>query len=220
MTIAAAVMRVEYRRTLADIAPAAGRRRVAGLTMDDPREMSDAETARLMRAIAERRDRAAFASLFRLYAGRVKAWIMRSGATPELAEEIAQETLLTVWRKAGLYRPERASVSAWVFAIARNLRVDRARRDQRARQQMQQEAIEEEDPETPDGLLDVAEREARVRAAIDTLSADQLSVVRLSFFEGKPHALIADTLGIPLGTVKSRLRLAMARLRNLLEDLT
>lgn len=182
-------------------------------------DLSDADAAALVRAIAEGRDRAAFATLFDFYAGRLKAWTMRTGASPDLAEEIAQEALLSVWRKAGLFDPDRASVSGWLFAIARNLRIDRARREQRARRHLLTEVVEEVDPERPDLILAVAEREDRVRSAIAELPEEQLSVVRLSFFEGKAHGDIAETLRIPLGTVKSRLRLAVGRLRKSLGDL-
>ena len=176
----------------------------------------------LVMAIAERQDREAFVALFTLYAGRVKAWMMRAGAPAESAEEIAQETLLTVWRKAALYDPTRATVSAWVFTIARNVRIDRLRKTQRARQHLQYELLEQdrEEPDRPDALLDAAQREARVRGAMETLPEDQVRVVRLAFFEGRPHSEIAEHLGIPLGTVKSRMRLAMRRMRQSLGDLT
>ncbi len=191
--------------------------------MDDKPQSPVADPASdLVVAIADRQDRAAFAALFALFAGRIKAWTMRSGAPAEVAEEIAQETLLTVWRKAALYDPARATVSAWVFTIARNVRIDRLRKDGRAKQYLQYELLEvdQEEPDRPDALLDTAQREARVRSALDELPADQIRIVRLSFFEGRPHSEIAENLGIPLGTVKSRLRLAMGRLRRSLGDLT
>ena len=180
------------------------------------------QAADLVAAIAERQDREAFAALFTLFAGRIKAWMMRAGAPTEIAEEIAQETLLTVWRKAALYDPGRATVSAWVFTIARNVRIDRLRKDMRARQHLQYELVEQdqEEPDRPDSLFDASQREARVRGALATLPEEQVRIVRLSFFDGRPHSEIAEHLGIPLGTVKSRLRLAMGRLRQSLGDLT
>jgi RNA polymerase sigma-70 factor (ECF subfamily) len=178
------------------------------------------DPADLVRAIASRRDPAAFAALFDLYGGRLKGWLMRSGSSAEAAEDLVQETLLTLWRKAELYDPGRASVSAWVFTIARNARIDRLRQDNRSKQYLHYELVEPEQPERPDVLLDSVEREERVRAALGRLSDEQVRVVRLSFFEGRAHGDIAASLGIPLGTVKSRLRLAMARLRDLLGDLT
>jgi RNA polymerase sigma-70 factor (ECF subfamily) len=173
-----------------------------------------------IRAVAIRRDRAAFAALFGLYAPRIKAMLMRMGATAEAAEDVAQETLLTIWRKAAQYDPHRASASAWVFTIARNLRIDRLRRDTRAKFFALGATIEPEEQERPDGSLDMAQREERVRAVLGALPQDQVRVVQLSFFEGRAHGEIAKFLDLPLGTVKSRLRLAMSRLRNLLGELT
>ncbi len=169
-------------------------------------------------AIGERRDRAAFAALFGFYAPRVKTMLMRMGASAEAAEDFAQETLLTIWRKAAQFDPARASASAWVYAIARNLRVDRLRRDQRAKAFALYESTEAGEPQRPDGSFDIAECEQRVRAAMQELPEEQALVVKLSFFEGLAHGDIAKTLKLPLGTVKSRLRLAMGRLRNLLGD--
>ena len=100
--------------------------------------------------------------------------------------------------------------------------IDRLRKDGRAKQYLQYELLEvdQEEPDRPDALLDTAQREARVRSALEKLPADQIRIVRLSFFEGRPHSEIAEHLGIPLGTVKSRLRLAMGRLRQSLGDLS
>lgn len=222
---AVATIRVEEVRWPADIRlrPAIPRGRASKWSMEKkPPPPAMEEAADLVVAIAARQDREAFAALFALFAGRVKSWMMRSGASAEIAEEIAQETMLTVWRKASLYDPGRATVSAWVFTIARNARIDRLRKDKRARQHLQYELIEldQEEPDRPDGLLDAAQREARVRKALEKLPEDQVRIVRLSFFDGRPHSEIAEHLGIPLGTVKSRLRLAMGRLRQSLGDLT
>lgn len=178
------------------------------------------ELADLIDAIAADRDRAAFAVLFDHFAPRIKGFLMRSHTPPAGAEELAQEALLMVWRKAEQYDRNKAGASAWVFTIARNLRIDMARREQRGRL-LDLEATDEAEPTAlPDAMLLAGEREQRVHAALTHLSDDQLSVVRLSFFEGKAHADIASELKLPLGTVKSRIRLAMNRLRELLGDLT
>jgi RNA polymerase sigma-70 factor (ECF subfamily) len=178
------------------------------------------EPAQWIVAIAVCGDRAAFAALFGFYAPRVKTMLMRMGVGAEVAEDLAQDTLLAVWRKAAQYDPARAAASAWVYTIARNLRIDRLRRDNRAKLFALYETIEPEEPERPDGSLDTAEGEARVRAALGELPEEQVRVVQLSFFEGRAHGDIAKLLGLPLGTVKSRLRLAMNRLRNLLGEPT
>ena len=177
----------------------------------------------LVGAIAARQDRAAFADLFSYFAPRIKTFMLRSGAIEAGAEELAQETMLTVWRKAELYNPETANAAAWIFTIARNLRIDAYRRQQRSGSVESHQVDAEyqiDDAPQADMLLSTAQSEQRVRSALKTLPADQIRVVELSFFEEKAHADIAQILGIPLGTVKSRLRLAMARLRHLLSELS
>lgn len=171
----------------------------------------------LIVAIAERGDRAAFAALFSHFAPRVKSYLLRLGATSESAEELAQETLLTVWRRAGAFDPARAAASTWIFTIARNLRFDALRREKRP-----SVADDPSDaapiPALPDTLLAALQDETRIGRAIAQLPAEQAKVVRLAFFADKPHSEIAGEMDLPLGTVKSRLRLAMGRLRALLGE--
>jgi RNA polymerase sigma-70 factor (ECF subfamily) len=171
----------------------------------------------LIVAIAERGDREAFATLFGHFAPRVKSYLLRLGASAEGAEELAQETLLIVWRRAAGFGPGRAAASTWIFTIARNLRFDALRREKRPAV-----AIDPSDagidPAAPDTILAALQDETRVGRAIGELPGDQARVVRLAFFSDKPHSEIAVELGLPLGTVKSRLRLAMARLRVLLGE--
>ncbi len=175
------------------------------------------EPSALVRAIAERGDKEAFATLFQYYAPRVKGFLVKSGSTPEIADELAQETMLTVWRKAALFDVGRAGVSTWIFTIARNLRIDHARRGQNVSAETIYEVLSGDDPLRPDDTLETADREEQVRGALATLPNEQLAVVRLSFFEDKAHGEIANILQLPLGTVKSRLRLAMTKLRERLE---
>ncbi|MCK1390946.1 sigma-70 family RNA polymerase sigma factor [Bradyrhizobium sp. 1] len=174
--------------------------------------------ATLVRAIASRGDREAFKDLFGFYAPRIKTVLMRGGAAAEIAEDLAQETLIAVWRKAASYDPQKATVSAWIFTIARNLRIDRFRKDQRAQLHQVYELMLPAETDPPDVPFEAVERERRVRAALEGLPQEQVRVVELSFFEGNAHGDIATKLGIPLGTVKSRLRLAMARLRDFLGE--
>jgi RNA polymerase sigma-70 factor (ECF subfamily) len=173
----------------------------------------------LIQSIAQSSDRQAFVKLFDHFAPRVKALLMRQGTPADLAEELAQETLLMVWRKAALFDPQRAGASTWIAAIARNLRIDAARREKRSRLPDVFDILQGEEPEQPDQVFDGSERDSRVRAALTSLSPDQLRVVQLAFMEGLSHQDVAKRLSIPLGTVKSRLRLAMARMRGSLEDL-
>jgi RNA polymerase sigma-70 factor, ECF subfamily len=168
-------------------------------------------------AIAERGDRAAFAALFSHFAPRVKSYLLRLGAAPESAEELAQETLLTVWRRAGAFDPGRAAASTWIFTIARNLRFDALRRERRA-SAGDDPTDAGPPPARPDAILAALQDEGRIGRAIAALPTEQARVVRLAFFSDQPHAAIALDLDLPLGTVKSRLRLAMARLRDLLGE--
>jgi RNA polymerase sigma-70 factor (ECF subfamily) len=176
------------------------------------------DPAKWIAAVVAQHDRGAFAALFAFYAPRIKGFLIRSGSTAEVAEEIAQETMLAVWRKAALFDASRATVSTWIYTIARNLRIDRLRHENAVSADTLYEALQREEPERPDDTLEIADSGARVRAALPELPPEQLAVVRLAFFEDKPHSDVARLLGIPLGTVKSRLRLAMGKLRKCLDD--
>jgi RNA polymerase sigma-70 factor (ECF subfamily) len=192
-------------------------------TPTSPHTRTRQDLAHLIQAVATEADRAAFAALFDHFAPRIKTMMMRSGANAGTAEELAQETLLTVWRKAAYFNPAGASPAGWVFTIARNLRIDRLRHERPLAPLALDEPDETADPDEagqPDQAFELDERERRLRKAMTQLSADQLRVVELSFFEDKAHGEIASLLDLPLGTVKSRLRLAMGRLRKLLVDLT
>lgn len=168
-------------------------------------------------AIAHERDKTRFALLFEYFAPRLKAFFLRLGTGPIAAEELTQEAMLLVWRKAGSFDPARAAASTWIFTIARNLRIDAKRRER---------DIREYDPlfgcegdMTPVDHLLAMEREVRVRAALANLPHNQALAIRLSFFENRSQTEIASALNLSLGTVKSRVRLAMEKLRVLVEDL-
>jgi RNA polymerase sigma-70 factor (ECF subfamily) len=133
------------------------------------------------------------------------------------AEELAQETMLTAWRRAAQFDPASGGAAAWIFTIARNLRVDVARRDRLV--PWLEVMADEPPPPAADATIESLQHGERVRAALASLPPEQAEVVRLSFFDDRPHAEIERALGIPLGTVKSRLRLAMTRLRALLDDI-
>lgn len=172
--------------------------------------------AALIIAIARHGDRGAFAALFAHFVPRVKTWLQRAGTDAGLAEEMAQEVLLTVWRKAAQYDPARAAAGAWIFAIARNLRIDSLRSSR---------LVTEPDPSDEpmpiplaDAIVAAEERARRLRAALGGLAPEQLTVLQMAFFEELSHSEIEAVLGVPLGTVKSRLRLAMSKLRAALKD--
>jgi RNA polymerase sigma-70 factor (ECF subfamily) len=179
-----------------------------------PEELID-----LIAAVAREQDRSAFARLFAYFAPRVKSFLMRSGLAEPAAEEVAQETMIAVWRKASYFDPRRAGASTWVFTIARNRRIDRLRRMRsRTADQLFDPSDEPEGSPSGEDIALTVERDEEVRRALASLPSEQAAIVRLSFFADKPHAEIARDLDIPLGTVKSRIRLAMTRLRGLLDN--
>ena len=177
----------------------------------------EAEHDRLIQAVARDRDREAFAALFDHFAPRLKAYLMRSGAPPAAADDFAQDAMLTVWRKAELFDPSRARAATWIFTIARNRRIDALRRENRPLP-VPEISLASPDPEQPDDLLQARQDEGRVRAALRSLKPDQIEVIQMAFFQDLTHAEVAQSLALPLGTVKSRIRNAMIKLRDLLDQ--
>jgi RNA polymerase sigma-70 factor (ECF subfamily) len=175
-----------------------------------------AELAAWMKDVAERRDREAFARLFDHYVPGIEAYLMRLGADRMTAEEISQEVMITLWRKAHLFDPSKSSATTWLYRIARNRRIDLARRD-KGQFDADEPMLQPAGMPDLDRLLDDQQREEAVRAAMTHLPTEQLDLVRLAFFDGLSHSEIAETTGLPLGTVKSRIRLAFTRLRRALE---
>jgi RNA polymerase sigma-70 factor, ECF subfamily len=172
------------------------------------------ELTELLTRIALQRDRDAFGTLFQAVGPQVKGMLVRQGADHGTAEEIVQDTFLTVWRKAELFVASRGSAITWIYTIARNLRIDRIRREV-PWQQLGEDHLEQasSDP-LQDDQLAAGQIQARLRAVLETLPADQGEVVALAYTEGLSHGEIADRLGIPLGTVKSRMRLAYQKIKD------
>ncbi|MFC0243116.1 sigma-70 family RNA polymerase sigma factor [Rhodopseudomonas telluris] len=185
----------------------------------DPSEIADPWSACIVR-IAAAQDEAAFEELFRHFAPRLKSYFSRRGSDPALAEEITQETMVSVWRNAAAYDPARASAATWIFAIARNVGIDRFRQARRPSFDPNDPAFIPDDEEPPDRLLERAEIEQTVREVMNGLSANEKSVLMLSFYENRSHGEIAEHLGLPVGTVKSRIRLAFGKLRAALDGRT
>lgn len=168
----------------------------------------------LIEAVALRRDRAAFQELFRHFAPRLKSFSLRGGASPEAAEEIVQEAMVSVWRKAATFDRRRASPATWIFTIARNKRIDMRRRDFRPQIDPAEYALAQPDmEEPPDGAYDALQSQEKLRALLQDLPGEQRLVLEKAYFEDKTHSDIALELSLPLGTVKSRIRLALGRLR-------
>lgn len=184
--------------------------------MDSGADRSD--DALLVRIAAG--DREAFAAAFTRYAPRVKSYLLRLGAPGAIAEDLAQDAMLSVWRRAASYDPAKAKASTWIFVIARNAWIDKLRREKVELAYRETSPVSEEsEDEAPDEAAMRTQTEEQVNAALATLSDEQRQVVRLSFFADMPHSEIAEALSLPLGTVKSRLRLALIKLRSHWEQL-
>ncbi|ANH07840.1 sigma-70 family RNA polymerase sigma factor [Shinella sp. HZN7] len=175
------------------------------------------ELVSLLQSVSRDRDRQAFALVFQHFGPRLKTFFLRWTLSAAVAEDLVQETMLTVWRKASYFDPARAGVATWIFAIARNIRIDHLRR-RRVPSSLPPDP--EEIPASVEDHILGAQRDEQVRRALAALPAEQQTIIRLSYFTEKSQSEIAEALGIPLGTVKSRTRLAMNRLRALLEDKT
>jgi len=185
---------------------------------DSKAEPCSEQLATWLSAVGTAQDRAAFGSLFEHFAPRLKSYMMRLGAQHDAAEDLAQETMVQVWRKASLYDASKAVPAAWVYRVARNLRIDRLRK-----QRFFEVDIEHAEIVSDEGVSGHERSADRLDAAqlaslVDALPADQKQVVQLAFFEGLSHAEIEQRLAIPLGTVKSRMRLAFGKLRRAMGD--
>ncbi|WP_417414897.1 sigma-70 family RNA polymerase sigma factor [Hoeflea sp.] len=172
---------------------------------------------RLAAAVAERRDETAFAELFDYFAPRIKSYLMRLNMDSGQAEELTQEVMITLWHKASQFDSAKSSLSTWLFRIARNRRIDVFRRDKSALLDADDPALQPSQPDAADDIVEAEERDERVRKAMLDLPEEQAILVRQAFFLGRSHSQISEDTGLPLGTVKSRIRLAFARLRRTLE---
>jgi RNA polymerase sigma-70 factor (ECF subfamily) len=186
--------------------------------MDTPRRARDFGTEAAMvghlRAIAERADLQAFEAVFVHFAPRIKAYLMRLGGNAVSAEEVTQETMVTVWRKAALYDPLKASPATWIFTIARNQRIDAFRRERHPELDPEDPALRIDADPAADAVLATKQSSAQVSRAVADLSSNERRLLTLAYYEDKTHTMIAAELGIPLGTVKSRMRQVFRKLRS------
>ena len=168
--------------------------------------------ADLVRRIDAEKDRNAFAAIFRHFAPRVKAFLMKSGAGEQLAEECVQEVMATLWQKAHMFDPSRASVSTWIYTIARNKKIDALRRLKRPEPEDLPWGPEAE-PDQED-VVSLQQESEKLTRAIAQLPEKQKFLIEKAYFGELSHSEIADVTGLPLGTIKSRIRLALERLRH------
>ena len=168
--------------------------------------------AELIRKVEIDNDVSAFEEIFGHFAPRVKAFLMKSGADPQMAEECTQEVLATVWRKAHLFDPSRASASTWIFTIARNKKIDAIRKQNRPEpEQLYPEQDYEPDQES---VVELQQETERLVTALGELPEKQRVLVEKAYLGELSHSEIAEITGLPLGTIKSRIRLALEKLRH------
>ncbi|MEO1016294.1 MAG: sigma-70 family RNA polymerase sigma factor [Pseudomonadota bacterium] len=166
-----------------------------------------------MKAVAGKRDRIAFKRIFDHFAPRVKAYLKRVGSGDEIAEDLAQETLLAVWRRAHQFDRSKAALSTWIFTIARNKRIDALRKEKRPEHDAEDPLRDEVSAPRGDDYVQFTQIQSIIREAVSTLPREQAELLKIFYFEEKTHTAIAEEYDIPLGTVKSRLRLALSKLR-------
>lgn len=168
-------------------------------------------------AVRDQRDRAAFGRLYDHFAPRLKGMMIRGGLRDGTAEDVVQDVMLSVWHKAAQFDPHRAEAAGWIYGIARNRRIDLARR----RPLSLPEELPEPESLEPDQTQVIAlQQEARHLAeALDRLAPEQADVLRAAYFDDISHSQISDVKGLPLGTIKSRIRLGLERLRHELRDI-
>jgi RNA polymerase sigma factor (sigma-70 family) len=167
----------------------------------------------LLVRVGRDRDKSAFAELFDYFAPRVKSFLLRFGTDMSLAEEIAQEAMIMVWRRAETYDPRQSAASTWIFTIARNKRIDRLRRENRPLPDMTDPAVMPESIETGEIQVARMQQEKKIRHALKNLPEEQAKMIFSAYYEEKSHREIAEESGVALGTVKSRIRLALNRMR-------
>jgi len=175
-------------------------------------DVNEAQWVVRITAIAQEQDQKAFAEVFRHFAPRVKAFLIKSGADESLAEECMQDVMATLWHKAHMYDPTRAAVSTWIFTIARNRKIDLLRRYARPEPEDLPWGPEAE-PDQAD-VLALQEDTAKLAEAIRKLPEKQRILIERAYFGDLTHSEIAAETGLPLGTIKSRIRLALERLRH------
>lgn len=172
------------------------------------------ETPELLSRVARERDRSAFAAVYDRFSPRVYGFLLKLLGNRPDADDVLQETFLQVWNQAGRFDPARANPDGWVLMIARSRAADRLRK--RANSRTAGEPVNE--PSTtahPGERIEAADEAGRVSAALTRIPPEQGDLIRLAFYDGLTHEQIARRLGLPLGTVKTRIRLGMMRLRDL-----
>ena len=189
----------------------------SGSSNDNQNNLS--EWDRLLLRVGSDRDRFAFKKLYEHFAPRLKSFLLRIGSDMSAAEEICQESMIMVWRRAETFNPDSAGASTWIFTIARNKRIDKLRKDNRPLPDLNDPSFFQIPVDKSDDILQRVEEEKKIKNALKNLPPEQAKLILSAYYEEKSHRKIADETNSPLGTVKSRIRLAINRLRTQLEEL-
>jgi RNA polymerase sigma-70 factor (ECF subfamily) len=188
-----------------------------GSSNDNKNNLS--EWDRLLLRVGNDRDRSAFKKLYEHFAPRLKSFLLRIGSDMSAAEEICQESMIMVWRRAETFNPDSAGASTWIFTIARNKRIDKLRKDNRPLPDLNDPSFFQIPVDKSDDILQRVEEEKKIKNALKNLPPEQAKLILSAYYEEKSHRKIADETNLPLGTVKSRIRLAINRLRTQLEEI-
>ena len=188
-----------------------------GSSNDNQNNLS--EWDRLLLRVGSDRDRSAFKKLYEHFTPRLKSFLLRIGSDMSAAEEICQESMIMVWRRAETFNPDSAGASTWIFTIARNKRIDKLRKDNRTLPDLNDPSFFQIPVDKSDDILQRVEEEKKIKNALKNLPPEQAKLILSAYYEEKSHRKIADETNLPLGTVKSRIRLAINRLRTQLEEL-
>ena len=189
----------------------------SGSSNDNQNNLS--EWDKLLLRVGSDRDRSAFKKLYDHFAPRLKSFLLRIGSDMSAAEEICQESMIMVWRRAETFNPDSAGASTWIFTIARNKRIDKLRKDNRPLPDLNDPSFFQIPVDKSDDILQRVEEEKKIKNALKNLPPEQAKLIISAYYEEKSHRKIADETNLPLGTVKSRIRLAINRLRTQLEEL-
>lgn len=189
----------------------------SGSSNDNQNNLS--EWDRLLLRVGSDRDRSAFKKLYEHFTPRLKSFLLRIGSDMSAAEEICQESMIMVWRRAETFNPDSAGASTWIFTIARNKRIDKLRKDNRPLPDLNDPSFFQIPVDKSDDILQRVEEEKKIKNALKNLPPEQAKLILSAYYEEKSHRKIADETNLPLGTVKSRIRLAINRLRTQLEEL-
>jgi len=214
MISAAALTLAETPKTLARRADSPFTARV--MSFPAPSPILPSPVDHLLTLVAQAQDKQAFSQLFDHFAPRLNAYMRKLGSDAAQAEELVQETMLAVWRKAPSFDPAKAGASTWIYTIARNKRIDSLRRQRPEVDETDLATIPAEQPE--EDPLDTARQQQNIETAIASLPAEQADLLRLAYYSDMPHSEIAAVRKLPLGTVKSRLRLALDKMRRILKE--